>query len=230
MVSQQNSLTFDGLTTDLARQDSQTSQRALDLIDLYCKKEHSSSFVVELLQTLFDVATSRQPSEEGARAHEQLTAKATRVGKTICNNKRREGYPEIRNKPKTLAGLQRIHEIVRSSSAEGALACACSLYISKLFFNTDASNTWTPKVMDIYRQTLKDFVHRRKSAVRTDFILPLLHRGFGWELLDDILDAIKSPTTCTSYRRIQVVGLLQALLHANVSGCSFDAVLVPAWT
>lgn len=203
------------LFADLARQDVQASQRALDLIDIYCKRQSSGKYVIELLQTLFDTATSRQPTEEGAKAHADLTAKATRIAKAICNNKPRDGFPQVQDKTKTLAGLKRIHEIVRSSSAEATLGTACALYISRMLMLTDESTT--TEVVDLYRQTLKDFVYRKNSALRTDFILPFLQRGFGWDLLDDVLEAIKSDKTVTAYRRIQVVGLLQALLHANVS-------------
>lgn len=197
----------------MAQQDMQASQRALDLVDIYCKKQPSGRHVADLLQILFDVATSRQPSEEGAKAHGDLTAKASRVARSICSAKPKTLPPVVGFK-KTLEGLQRIHEIARASAAEQGIASACALCLSRLILNIEA--THASAVTELYRTSIKDFVYRKGSALNADFILPFLQRGLGWDLLTDVLEAIKSEKTVTAYRRIQAVGLLQALINAHV--------------
>lgn len=192
----------------------QTSQRALDLIEMYCKKQPTGPYISELIAILYDVATSRTPSEEGARAHADLAAKAGRIVRAVCSNKTKT-LPTVANPTKTFSDLKRIHSIARSSATEQALSNTCSLHLSRLLIASEPD--LSTDITGLYRDSLRDFAFRKGSALHTDFILSYLQRGYGWDLLPDVLEAVQSPKTVTAYRRIQAVGLLQALVNANVS-------------
>ena len=106
--------------------------------------------------------------------------------------------------------LRELHSRARKASTGDIVTTLAqsSLFLSKALLHAQISQP----VLDIYRESLEDFVTRKASRLNTAFFQEFIrrHANVSWELRDTLLEL--SGKAVNGYRQSQVFQLIQVLL------------------
>ncbi|KAK7689133.1 hypothetical protein QCA50_007824 [Cerrena zonata] len=178
--------------------------RVLDLVDIFLKKQPTSSHVIQLILPLTELIVDTSSDEK------QLADKATgilrsRIGKS-------KEIPTGIDKEEALVILQEIHTRARKAPSSDVLTTLnqCSLFITRLLLHQSDAE---PEVAKIYQESLNDFVTRKASRLNTTFLQDFIRRyaGVAWNLRTELIDVCKQAVN--GYRQTQVFQLLHTLVN-----------------
>lgn len=189
------------LGVDVQREATHYKNRVLDLLDGYLKKQPSSSQLPRLILPLVELATISGTDER------QLADKATGILRSRIGKSR--DLPQNIDCDQTAGILRELHARARKAISADILATLsqCSLFLTKCLVHAQHE----APVVEVYRDSLKDFVTRKASRLNTSFFQDLVRRypNIAWDFRMDFIAVID--TAINGYRRTQVFHLLQVL-------------------
>lgn len=195
-------------TAGVQREAVHYKNRVLDLVDIFLKKQPTSSHVVRLILPLTELIVDTS-SDEKHLADKATGILRSRIGKS-------KEIPANVEKEEALVILQEIHTRARKAPSSDILATLnqCSLFIVKLSLHQLDAET---EVAKVYRESLTDFVTRKASRLNTSFLLDFIRRyaGVAWNLRTDLTDFSKQAVN--GYRQTQVFQLLHTLVNQYFS-------------
>ena len=182
----------------------------LDLLDAFIKKQPSSPHIVRLFSPLVYLVVGASADER------QLSDKAKGILKSRIGKSKES--PSGVQADHVLSALSDIHTYARKAHSSDLLTTLspCSIYLSRILLNLGAEKS----LLEIYRQSLIDFITRKSSGLNTSFFQDFIRRcpTSAWSLRDDILDlstrAVNLYRQCQTY---QLAGVLITQLPAMVS-------------
>jgi DNA polymerase phi len=193
------------LDANAQREATHFKNRVLDLVDIYVKKQPSSSNIPLLVPALLQLVITASPEES------QLSEKATgilrsRIGKL-------KECPEKDESIDIGFILEDLHSMARRASSGDVLTTIgqCCCYLARAHNHTSTDST----VGLVYRQSLTDFVTRKASRLNVAFFQEFIRRcpEAAWDLKQDILDVSASEKAVNAYRSCQTLGLLNLLFN-----------------
>ncbi|CAG8615223.1 13601_t:CDS:2, partial [Ambispora leptoticha] len=185
--------------------------KVLDLLEIFIRKQPSNPLVFNLILPLLDVALKTNSSSDQVANK----ARGLLVNK-LCKSKKYpeaftlddEDHSEEDDKP-VLEILKEVHQLAKKASSNlileacsnlcGYLAKALIRYYenltnSKTSKNTQPSSQLYSKIIEIYRESLNDFMIRKKSRLNTGFFYELTRfPEVSWLLIDDLLEFTTHP-------------------------------------
>lgn len=187
---------------DAQREATHFKNRVLDLVDTFVKKQPSSPLIVRLISPLVDLIAGASSDEK------QLSDKAkgilrSRIGKS-------KEIPSGVEEERVLAVLNDLHIKARKVHSSELLATLShsGIYLSKIMLHLGAEKS----LMQVYRQSLADFITRKNSALNANFFQDYIRRcpASAWSLHSDLLDL--STRAVNVYRQCQAYQLLEVLV------------------
>lgn len=187
---------------DAQREATHFKNRVLDLVDTFVKKQPSSPHIVRLISPMVDLIAGTSPDEK------QLSDKAkgilrSRIGKS-------KDVPSGVDAEQALTVLTDLHIRARKVHSSDLLATLSqsSIYIAKILIQVDAEKS----LVQVYSQSLADFVTRKGSALNTSFFQDFIrrHPAIAWSLRGYLIDL--SSKSVNAYRQLQVFKLLEILV------------------
>ncbi|KAF8061577.1 DNA polymerase phi-domain-containing protein [Lyophyllum atratum] len=176
--------------------------RVLDLVDTFVKKQPSSRLVVRLIPPLIELIAGTGQDER------QLSDKAKGILRSrIAKSKE---IPVDVDVESTLAIVTDLHTRARKVHSSDMLATLsqCSLYLSRILVHLDSEKA----LLEIYQQSLSDFMTRKNSALNSNFFQDFIRRSptSAWALRNHLLDL--SGRAVNAYRQGQAYQLLDTLI------------------
>ncbi|OCH90301.1 hypothetical protein OBBRIDRAFT_887807 [Obba rivulosa] len=192
-----------GKDVDAQREATHFKNRVLDLIDTFLKKQQASPLVLRVLLPLTDLILGT------GRDEKQLADKATgilrsRVGKSkdVPSNIDAEVATEV---------LKELHSRARKAPSADVISTLgqCSAFLARSLFHAGSEEP----VLDIYRESLADFVTRKASRLNSAFFQEFIrrHPDAAWGLRSDLVELTGKAVNV--YRQCQTFHLLQTLLN-----------------
>ena len=116
------------------------------------------------------------------------------------------------------ARIRRVH----SSTVTETLSL-CSIYLARVSIQSNAEAS----VVEIYTESLNDFITRKKSALNTGFFEEFIRRypTTAWNMRSDLIDL--STKAINVYRRCQVFQLVQVLITRFLTVVSTFSIILP---
>ncbi|KAH0584348.1 hypothetical protein H2248_009888 [Termitomyces sp. 'cryptogamus'] len=191
-----------GKGVDVQREATHFKNRVLDLVDTFAKKQPSSPLILRLLSPLIDLisGTGLDERQLSDKAKGILRSRITK-SKDLPNNIDMELVLTIASDVHTRA--RKVH-----SSDMLATLSQCSLYLFRILAH---SNSEKPLVQ-LYQESLADFLGRKNSALNSSFFQDFIrrHSASAWILRNDLLDL--SGRAVNAYRQGQAYQLLETLM------------------
>ncbi len=80
--------------------------------------------------------------------------------------------------------------------------------------SVDVKSALGGKLVEIYRESLLDYLMRKASRLRHEFLIDAFRRFpvLGWELRSELLDNCRPGAATRAFRQVQVMSMLQAVL------------------
>jgi DNA polymerase phi len=187
---------------DAQRQAIHFKNRVLALVDTFVKKQPSSPHVIRLILPLVDLIAGTSSDER------QLSDKAkgllkSRIGKL-------KEVPTTVDTDLAVKVLEDLHTRARKvhSSNISAILGQLSLYVVRVLLRHQMEKP----ILQIYRQSLADFVTRKNSPLNIRFFHDFfrLNPASAWHLRSELIEL--SSKAANAYRRCQVFQLVQTLL------------------
>ncbi|KAF9466352.1 DNA polymerase phi-domain-containing protein [Collybia nuda] len=191
-----------GKGIDSQRDATHFKNRALDLVDTFVKKQPSSPHIIRLILPMVNLIAGTGLDEK------QLSDKAkgilrSRIGKS-------KDFPSEVDKDHALTVATALHIRARKVHSSDLLATLSqsSTYVSKILIQIGAEKS----LVQIYSQSLADFITRKNSALNTNFFLDFIRRcpATAWHLRGDLLQLLSN--SVNTYRQLQVFKLLEILV------------------
>lgn len=191
------------LDENAQREATHFKNRILDLLDIFIKRQPTSPHVLRLIIPLVDLVLGSGSDEQ------QLSDKTggllrSRVGKL-------KDVPTAVDVNEVTPILEELHTRARKVHSSDALAIIsqCSLYVSKVLLHNQADDN----VVQVYRQSLVDFMTRKASDLNARFFDDIIkrHPNVAWGFRDDLLDLTNK--TVNTYRLCQAFALLNTLVN-----------------
>ncbi|KAJ8078693.1 DNA-directed DNA polymerase [Marasmius tenuissimus] len=190
-----------GKDTDAEREAIHFKNRVLDLVDIFLKKRPTSPLIIRVVLPLADVAT-RSTSDEKQLSDKAQGILRSRIGK-------HKELPSDFDIDSALTVLKNVHERASHARSTGDLSTLtdCSVFISHALISSGRAED----VVQLYRESLSDFLIRKSSSLNTAFFEEFLRRfqSEAWALRNDVLSL--SEKAVNAYRRCQALQLLQHL-------------------
>ncbi|KAJ3845276.1 DNA polymerase phi-domain-containing protein [Lentinula raphanica] len=187
---------------DAQREATHFKNRVLDLVDIFIKKQPSSSFVVRLITPLVDLIT-RSTSDEKQLSDKAQGIVRSRIGKA-------KEFPSSISKEEIVPIFETLHKRARTERSPEYLSILgeCCIYLSHLMINTGLQDD----VVIQYRQSLADFITRKNSLLNVSFFQQFIRRSRpgAWGLRNDLLEL--PGKAVNMYRRFQAYQLIHDLL------------------
>jgi DNA polymerase phi len=168
------------------------------------KKQPTSPYIIQLISPIVQLVTSAGQDEK------QLSDKATgllrsRIGKL-------KDTPSDITPDDVIPVLQELHAKARRgrSSEDLTMLSQCSMYLVRTLLHVDSPGP----VLDIYRQSLQDFITRKASRFTYSFFQDFIgrHPELAWNLRDDLLAFASPDKAVNGYRQCQALQLIGALI------------------
>ncbi|SJL00256.1 uncharacterized protein ARMOST_03568 [Armillaria ostoyae] len=186
---------------DAQREATHFKNRVLDLVDLFFKKQPSNPLVINLILPLVDLIVASGTDEK------QLSDKTQAILRSRIAKAR-----DVPTAPvaQVASAVQSLHTRARKARSSDLLATLsfCSLYLAKIL----VAQQGVDQVLDVYRETLVDFLTRKNSALNLNFFQDFIQRfpALGWRLRQDLIDSSKKAINV--YRQCQAFRLIHALV------------------
>ena len=195
---------------DVQREATHYKNRVLDLLDDYVKKQPTNSLVLRLVLPLVELATTSGPDER------QLSDKATSMLRSRFGKSK--DIPLNINGDQAFEILKVLHVRARKAISADVLTTLsqCSLFVTKCLVQAQQEEF----VVEVYRESLRDFVSRKASRLNTPFFHDFIRRypHIAWNLRTDFFDVLDDAVN--GYRQAQIFVLFQVMLghlHSFVS-------------
>ncbi|EMD34453.1 hypothetical protein CERSUDRAFT_55542 [Gelatoporia subvermispora B] len=191
-----------GKDVDAQREATHFKNRVLDLVDSFLKKQPTNPLVLRVLLPLADLVLGT------GRDEKQLSDKATgilrsRIGKS-------KDVPSNMDVEVAIEVLKELHSRARKAPSADVLStlAQCTVFLARSLFHAAAQD----QVLDIYRQSLADFVTRKASRLNSAFFQEFIrrHPDAAWALRSDLLDLTGKAVNV--YRQCQAFSLLHTLI------------------
>lgn len=182
-------------------------------MDTFLKKQPSNVHTVRFILPLVDLISGTSHDEQ------QLSDKAKGILRSrFGKSKEVPSGVDVEQVTETSKSL---HARARKSHSSDILATLSlsSIYLSRILVHEDAG----PVVLDMYRESLADFMTRKNSALNTAYFQDFLRRfpTLGWQLREDFLDL--SGRAVNAYRQSQALHLLEIIVtHVPVMVCDLS--------
>ena len=185
--------------------------KLLDLIEIFARKESGNKLVLRLVSPLFGLARDEDSDDS------QLSKRAANILRArLCKGK---DTPEGITMSEVIEDLEQVHRAARSSTqAELAnLVGALNLYLTKVALSgrsAPSSSTEDLALVKLYKETLNDFLTRKKSNVKPAFLIDAFRRFplLGWTMREDLLDSCRPRAAAHAFRQLQAMQMLQAMM------------------
>jgi DNA polymerase phi len=191
-----------GKDTNAQREATHFKNRVLDLVDVFLVREAQNPLTLRFVLPLADLVATTGGDER------QLEDKATGLIRSRFG-KAKEVPSEVDSEYASTV-LKELHERARKAKTSNILSVfsVSSLYVSRVLVHNEQAEL----VSSAYRESLADFMKRKKSSLNTAFFQDCIkkHPLIGWALRSDILELAEEATNV--YRRCQAFHLTQVLV------------------
>ncbi|TKY90506.1 hypothetical protein EX895_000504 [Sporisorium graminicola] len=185
--------------------------KVLELVDIFARKQPSSALMLDLILPLYELWNNRDEDTE------QLAAKAKTL--LLSRISKAKTVPDEFDADQVSELLQRMHADARESQSNDVsnVSQALSLYLTKVALSKsgdDVKAALGGKLVEIYRESLLDYLMRKASRLRHEFLIDAFRRFplLGWELRSELLDNCRPGAATRAFRQVQVMSMLQAVL------------------
>lgn len=176
--------------------------RVLDLVDIFLKRQPSSSLVIRFVLPLIDLVATSSADEKQLSDKVQSILRA-RIAKARV-------YPSGVQAEDMALVMSDLHTRASRARTSGQLALfsLCSVYMAKVMQQSQADGSLIP----VYQASLTDFITRKSSSFNASFFQDFIRRfpTAGWLLRNDLITL--SAKAVNVYRRCQVFQILQTLI------------------
>lgn len=197
---------FSVIDVDAQREATHFKNRVLDLVDIFIKKQSSSPLILRLISPLIELIAGSGQDER------QLSDKAKGILRTRIGKAKETPSQADLEEVRFVAG--NLHTRARKTASSDFLGILSqsSLYVSKILVNLEDENS----VIDMYRESLVDFVTRKNSHLNATYFNEFFQRfpAQSWTLRTALLDLASKAVN--AYRQSQVLQLLQRLAPVMV--------------
>ena len=185
--------------------------KVLELVDIFARKQPQSALMLDLIQPLYELWSQRDEETE------QLAAKAKTL--LLSRISKAKTVPDTFDADQVTALLQRMHTEARESQSNDVsnVSQAINLYLSKVALSPTNDNVKAAlggKLIEIYRESLLDYLLRKASRMRHEFLIDSFRRFplLGWELRRELLDNCRPGAATRAFRQVQAMSMLSAVL------------------
>ncbi|SPO19935.1 related to DNA polymerase V [Ustilago trichophora] len=185
--------------------------KVLELVEVFARKQPQSGLMLDLIMPLYELWIHRDEDTE------QLAAKARTL--LLSRISKAKTVPEEFDPTQVAELLQRMHTEARESQSNDVsnVSQAINLYLTKVALSKagdDVKSALGGKLVEIYRESLLDYLMRKASRLRHEFLIDAFRRFpmLGWELRSDLLDNCRPGAATRAFRQVQVMSMLQAVL------------------
>ncbi|KAJ3735465.1 DNA polymerase phi-domain-containing protein [Lentinula guzmanii] len=198
---------------DAQREATHFKNRVLDLVDIFIKKQPSSSSIVRLIIPLIDLIT-RTTSDERQLSDKAQGIVRSRIGKL-------KEFPSSISSEEVEPVLETLHQRARTERSPEYLSILgdCCIYLSQLMIHAGMRD----EVVVQYRQSLTDFITRKNSLLNVSFFQQFIRRSrsAAWGIRNDLLELPEKAVNM--YRRFQMYQLIHDLLTEPPSDLQEEA-------
>lgn len=171
-------------------------------MDIFLNKQPKNSLVVRLILPLVDLITSTSPDER------QLADKTTGILRSRLG--KAKDIPSGIDEEQTVGIIKELHARARKASSSDVLSTLsqCSLFLSRTLLHAGAGEG----VMEVYKESLVDFVTRKASRLNTGFLQDFVrrHPDTAWAMRDIFLSI--TGKAVNAYRQCQAFLLIHTLI------------------
>lgn len=185
--------------------------KVLELVEIFARKQPQSGLMLDLVTPLYELWTNRDDDTE------QLANKARQL--LLNRVSKAKAVPEEFDAEVLTSLLQRMHTEARDSQSSDVsnVSQAINLYLTKMALSktpNDVRSALGGKLVEIYRESLLDYLLRKASRLRHEFLIDAFRRFplLGWELRSELLDNCRPGAASRAFRQMQVMLMLQAVL------------------
>ncbi|KAK6907306.1 hypothetical protein I203_101296 [Kwoniella mangroviensis CBS 8507] len=179
--------------------------RILDFFDVYSKKQSSNPLMLSVVIALLRLVRG------GGSSESELANKAAGIIRSKFNKPK--DVPSSVDLSKAVGILREIHGMaIKAHSAEFSNLCSSSsLFVVKSI--ESSTSTSDASVVEVYGETLKDFMTRKSSLLHPNFVLEFIKRfpSKGFELSNDIVEFVRAGNGVNTYRQLQGYTMLQTI-------------------
>lgn len=201
-ITKTSKLTSNTSGIDTQREATHFKNRILDLVDIFLKKQPSSAHTVRFILPLIELISGTSLDER------QLSDKTRGIFRSrFAKSKEVPSGVDIEQVTTVAKSL---HVRARKAHSSDILATfsLCNIFLGRILVHEKAG----PVVLDMYRESLTDYMTRKNSALNTAYFQDFLRRfpALGWQLSEDLLDL--SGRAVNAYRQSQAFRLLEILV------------------
>ncbi|WWC87837.1 uncharacterized protein L201_002731 [Kwoniella dendrophila CBS 6074] len=202
--------------------------RILDFFDVYSKKQISNPLILPVVLSLLKLVRGGGSSEtELANKAAGILRSKFNKPKEVCSTASNEKSIEI---------LKEIHSMaIKAHSAEFSNLCSLtSLFVVKTIessssttkSNDDDGDDDDKGLIEVYSNTLKDFMSRKSSLVHPNFILEFIKRfpQKGFKLSNDLIEYVKPGKGVNTFRQLQGYSML-SIITSHLPSSSKSSVI-----
>ncbi|KAG6885139.1 hypothetical protein C0993_005605 [Termitomyces sp. T159_Od127] len=190
------------IDVDVQREATHFKNRVLDLVDTFVKKQPSSPLILRLLSPLIDLVSGTGLDER------QLSDKAKSILRSRITKSK--DIPQDIKSELALTIASDVHTRARKVHSSDILATLsqCSLYLFRVLAHSQSEEP----LIQLYQESLADFLTRKNSALNSTFFQDFIrrHSPSAWALRNDLLDL--SGRAVNAYRQGQAYQLLETLM------------------
>jgi len=171
-------------------------------VDIFLRKQSSSAHTIRFILPLVELISGTSLDER------QLSDKTKGIFRSRFGKSKE--VPLGVDIDQVTAVAKNIHARARKAHSSDILAIfsLCNVFLGRILAHEKAA----PVVLDMYRESLTDFMTRKNSALNTVYFQDFLRRfpNLGWQLSDDLLDL--SGRAVNAYRQSQAFRLLEIIV------------------
>ncbi|KAJ1030918.1 hypothetical protein NDA18_002147 [Ustilago nuda] len=185
--------------------------KVLELIEIFARKEPQSPLMLDLITPLYELWTNRD---------EETEAVANKARQLLLNRiSKAKAVPEEVDVDQVSWLLERMHTEARESQSNDVsnVSQAINVYLTKVALCKSGEKVKSAlggKLVEMYRQSLLDYLTRKASRMRHEFLIDAFRRFpmLGWELRSELLNSCRPGAASRAFRQVQVMQMLQAVL------------------
>lgn len=182
--------------------------KLVDLLDVYARKQIGNELCVAMVLPLFTIALEKDATLG------QLKQRASIVlSKAVC--KMSDGLSGTIPAASVIDSMEAVHKMAATKLPTPAMNLCSTVnnYLTKACKEEDLVQG---QVRNVYLATLQDFIQRKSSNLRPQFLIDAFQRSplLGFSLRHELLEAASGPqeTGKDSYRQLQALEMLRVTL------------------
>ncbi|KAJ1031815.1 hypothetical protein NDA13_002201 [Ustilago tritici] len=185
--------------------------KVLELVEIFARKQPQSPLMLDLITPLYELWANRDEDTE-AVANKARQLLLNRISKA-------KAVPGEVDVDQVSWLLERMHTEARESQSNDVsnVSQAINVYLTKVALCKSGEKVKSAlggKLVEMYRQSLLDYLTRKASRMRYEFLIDAFRRFpmLGWELRSELLDSCRPGAASRAFRQVQVMQMLQAVL------------------